>query len=88
MDGKGQLCPLPIQIKILTAGRRCPKSLDAAGFLRKGHAPGTESQNPERFGKNREGLYTSFPGTARDSPHQGHECLGRVGYGVSERAKL
>lgn len=74
VDGKGQVClptprpaPVLIQIKILQSREEASKEFKVAGFLRKGHslAP-LMGQNPERFGKNRESLYTSFqvqPGT-------------------------
>lgn len=73
-----------IQIKILQSREEASKEFKVAGFLRKGHLPAPlVGQNPERFGKNRESLYTSFPGTAGDSPH--HECSQCVGYRVPER---
>ena len=77
-NGKGQVCPLLVQIKILRPGEGRPTIDAAAGFLRRGHVPAHSRASPgEVWGReNREGLCTPFPGTVKDSARQERDCQG------------
>lgn len=83
---------LRVQVKILGAVERAPQDRCYWVSEKDMSLPPSLTSPGEVWGlENREGLcyYVShFPGTARGSRHQDHDCQGCVGCRVTESTKL